>query len=88
MWVSRLQHLLIVQNSWKHKDVVFIRTKASVLVLPAMPVRRFISSPLLFCLAPCGPVRTPSLKLTLGIVRLTGGLARRCRRLAFAVWPL
>ena len=28
-----------VQNSWKHKDVVFIRAKASVLVLPAMPTK-------------------------------------------------
>jgi hypothetical protein len=41
-----------------------------------------------FCLAYCRPVRTPSLKLTIGTVRLTVGLASRCRRLGFAVWPL
>ena len=41
-----------------------------------------------FCLAYCRPVRTPLLKFTIGIVRLTVGLARRCRRLGFAVWPL
>ena len=47
----------------------------------------YILPALLFCLA-YGPVRTPSLKLTIGSVRLTVGLARRCRQLAFAVWPL
>jgi hypothetical protein len=48
----------------------------------------YILPALRFCLAYCGPVRTPSLKLTIEIVRLTVGLARRCCRLASAVWPL
>jgi hypothetical protein len=55
----------------KHKDVVFIRAKAGVLVEPAVPTNLgvYILPALLFCLAYSGPVRTPSLKLTIGIVR-------------------